>query len=125
MTFFAKAFERAVERYGCPLAIEHTFRRVVAASFECIGALGLLEIERDGDVPSTAPNGGCALVLVDHVSLERGEKESAKPPARRIGGLEILAFQQSRKKPLGQILRFVAVVTVASQVAVERGPVDL
>ena len=93
MTLLAQALERAVERDDRPLASEHTLRRVVVAAVESIRALRLLEIEREADVPSSAPHRGCALVLVDDVPLEGGEEESTKPPSPRIGSPEALPFQ--------------------------------
>ena len=42
---FAKAPQRAIERDRGPLAVEHPLGRVVVSVLECVGPLGLVEIE--------------------------------------------------------------------------------
>src|SRR4029079_14318995 len=107
------------------LPIEHAIRRVLLAHVERIRALRLVEVEREPHFRSTPACGGGALVLVDRVSLERGEQEPAKPPPRGIGGADVASFDEAEKESLGQVLRVRGIVSAASQVAVERGPVAL
>ena len=71
-----------------------------------------------------APGGG-TLVLVDDIALQRRQEESAKASAGRIGGTDIVAFEQTGEEPLRQILGLFAVVSTTPQIAVERRPVYL
>jgi hypothetical protein len=56
-------------------------------------------------------------VLVDHVPFKGRQQEPAKPPARRVGGLNVLPLQKAREEALREVLRLLAIVAAAAQVA--------
>ena len=74
---------------------------------------------------STTLETGRSLVFVDDVSLQRGEQKRTEPPAGRLGGTDVMTFQEPRKEALRQILRILSLVAVSPQICVERRPVRL
>jgi hypothetical protein len=94
-----------------------------AGQIECFSEARLIEAERNDG--AAAFLGARARPLIDQVMVERAFKEIAEPPFRAIHAGESVALQETKEKPLHEILGLGGLDLSRDEEAKERLPVEL
>src|SRR5688500_12048684 len=76
-------------------------------------------------MPSAPLQTARAVPLVGHETLHRGEQKCPKSAALPVREFDVIPFEQSREKALGEILGVFRAVTASADVGIERIPISV